>query len=471
MSASLGELLAGVGLPTLAGHARLTGAEPVLRSSFRVDAAAQASIAASGLAAAAIHAARGAPMQTVACDMRAAAVEFRSERHLRRGDETPKDPWDSIAGLYPTRDGFVRLHTNFAHHRDAVLAVLGCANSRGAVAAALAQRDAVAFETEATARGCCVSAFRTHAQWLAHPQSDALAAQPLVAIERIGAAPPTRLPAAAARPLAGLRVLDLTRVIAGPVAGRTLAAHGADVLHITAPHLPSIETLVMDTGRGKRNASLDLRREGARFAELVAGADALLRSYRDGALAGLGFSDETLAELRPGIVIGHLSAYGVAGPWGGKRGFDSLTQTSTGFNADEADAANSQTGSAVGAQTGSAGGPRVLPCQALDHASGYLLAMGVMAAWLRRAEEGGSWRVRVSLARTGLWLRTLGRIDGFAAAEPTQADIADLLETHPSGFGPLTAVRHAAILADTPAFEALPAMPLGSHAAEWLTQS
>lgn len=458
MSAFLADLLAGVGLPGLAPHARLTGAEPVLRSSFRVDLAAQVTIAAAGLAAAALHAARGAAMQGVAVDLRHAAVEFRSERHLRRGDDAPRDPWDPIAGLYPTRDGFVRLHTNFPHHRNAVLAVLGCTNTREAVAAALAQRDSVPFETEATARGCCVSAFRTHAQWLDHPQADALAAQPLVAIERIGAAPPTPLPPAAARPLAGFRVLDLTRVIAGPVAGRTLAAHGADVLHVTAPHLPSIETLVMDTGRGKRCAALDLRTDGGRFAALVGEADAMLRSYREGALAGLGFSDERLAALRPGIVIGHLSAYGVTGPWGGKRGFDSLTQTSTGINADEADAAGEAT-------------PRVLPCQALDHASGYLLALGVMAAWIRRATEGGSWRVRVSLARTGMWLRSLGRIDGFSAVEPTQADIADLLETHPSGFGPLTAVRHAAILADTPAFEALPAMPLGSHPAEWLPRA
>lgn len=452
------DILRGAGLPPdLAGHAILTGAAPVLRSSFRVDAAAQASIAASGLAAAAIHAARGAAMQSVAVDMRHAAVEFRSERHLRIDGEGRGEGWDAIAGLYPTRDGFVRLHTNFPHHRAGVLALLNCAATREAVAAELAKRDSVAFETEATAAGLCVSAFRTHAQWLAHPQCDALAAQPLVAIERIGDAPRTALPPAAARPLAGLRVLDLTRVIAGPVAGRTLAAHGADVLHITAPHLPSIPLLVMDTGRGKRCAELDLRVEGARFAALVSGADALLRSYREGALEGLGFGDERLAELRPGIVIGHLSAYGVAGPWGGKRGFDSLTQTSTGINADEADAAGEAT-------------PRVLPCQALDHASGYLLAMGVMAAMLRRAEEGGSWRVRVSLARTGMWLRTLGRIEGFGATEPTQDDIAELLETQPSDFGALTAVRHAAILSDTPALEGQ-ARALGSSRAEWLSSS
>jgi hypothetical protein len=323
------------------------------------------------------------------------------------------------------------------------------------VAGELLTRRSLAFETEATAAGLCVSALRSHAQWLAHPQSDALAAQPLVTIERIGEAPKTPLPAAAARPLQGLRVLDLTRVIAGPVAGRTLAAHGADVLHITAPHLPSIPALVMDTGRGKRNAALDLRQDGARFAELLTGADAMLRSYREGALASLGFSDERMAALRPGIIIGHLSAYGVMGPWGGKRGFDSLTQTATGMNADEAAAA----GDAL---------PRVLPCQALDHASGYLLATGVMAAMIRRAEEGGSWRVRVSLARTGMWIRSLGRMaDGFSVIEPSQENIADLLETHASDFGELTAVRHAALLQETPAMEG-PAMKLGSSAATWL---
>jgi hypothetical protein len=450
------DLLRTLGLPPgLADHARLTGTEPILRSSFRVDAAAQASIAVSGLAAAALHAARGAAMQDVAVDMRHAAVEFRSERHLRRNATEERDPWDSIAGLYPSRDGFLRLHTNFPHHRAGILALLGCAPTRDAVAAELLKRDSVAFETEATAAGLCVAAFRTHAQWLAHPQSDVLAAQPLVCIERIGDAPRIPLPPAAARPLAGLKVLDLTRVIAGPVAGRTLAGHGADVLHITAPHLPSIPALVMDTGRGKRNAELDLRRDGARFGQLLTGADAMLRSYREGALAGHGFSDEAMAALRPGLVIGHLSAYGAVGPWGGKRGFDSLTQTTTGINADEAAAA----GEAL---------PRVLPCQALDHASGYLLATGVMAALIRRAEEGGTWRVRVSLARTGIWLRSLGRIDGFSASEPTQNDIADLLETHDGGFGPLTAVRHAAILAATPAVDG-PAMQLGSSQAEWLS--
>ncbi len=161
----ISDILQGAGLPPgLADHAILTGAEPVLRSSFRVDAAARGSIAASGLVAAAIHAARGADMQSVAVDMRHAAVEFRSERHLRIDGEGRGEGWDAIAGLYPSRDGFVRLHTNFPHHRAGILALLGCAPTREAVAAELLKRDSVAFETEATAAGLYVSAFRTHAE-------------------------------------------------------------------------------------------------------------------------------------------------------------------------------------------------------------------------------------------------------------------------------------------------------------------
>jgi len=442
-----------LGVVGVTGDAVLTGAAPVQPSSFPVDAVAQATIAACGVAAAAIHAARGAARPAVHCDMRAAAIEFRSEQHLRPGREA----WDSIAGLYRSADGWLRLHTNFPHHRAGILSLLGCAGERDAVQAALLTRPSEAFETEATAAGLCVAAYRTRDEWFAHPHAAALEAQPLVIIERIGDAPRIPLPPAADAPLRGLRLLDLTRVIAGPVAGRTLAHHGADVLHITAPHLPSIPALVMDTGRGKRNAHMDLRTDAARFAELVAGADALACSYRAGALAALGFSDERLAALRPGIVVAHLSAYGVQGPWAGKRGFDSLVQTATGINAEEAAAAGEEK-------------PRVLPCQALDHASGYLLALGIMAAWLRRAEEGGSWRVRVSLARTGHWIRGLPRMEGgFAVKNPTQDEVADLLETHESGFGPLTTVRHAALLEGIAAHPG-PTMPLGTSVAEWLTR-
>jgi crotonobetainyl-CoA:carnitine CoA-transferase CaiB-like acyl-CoA transferase len=436
----------------------LTGADPVLPSSFAVGTAAQASIALSALAAGAIWRQRTGRAQRVAVDMRHAAAEFRSERLIRVDGQEAGEGWDRIAGAYPCGDGrWVRLHTNFPHHRDGVLALLGCAYDRDAVAAALRDWRAFDFEQASADAGLAVAALRSFAEWDAHPQSAAIAARPAVAITRIGDAPPVPFAPSRDRPLSGLRVLELTRVVAGPVAGRTLAAHGANVLLLTSPALPAIPVLVMDTGRGKHSAHLDLRDPdgAATMRDLLRGTDVFLQGYRPGGLAGLGFAPQDAARLRPGIVCVSLSAYGTAGPWGGRRGFDSLVQTATGFNAAEAEAAGLDT-------------PKPLPAQALDHASGYLLAFGALAALHRRATEGGSWHVEVSLARTGHWLRSLGRVpDGLACPEPTPADTADYLEDSLSGFGRLTAVRHAAQMAETPAHWACASVHLGTDQAAW----
>ncbi|MGH7041825.1 MAG: CoA transferase [Acetobacteraceae bacterium] len=457
------EALAGLwtelGLPPAVLHdADLSGADPVLPSSFALGAAAQAAIGASGLAASAIHQLRGGARQTVAVAMRHAATDFHSEGWLTFDGKARGDGWDRIAGLYPCADGrWVRLHTNFPHHREGVLKLLGCAYDRAEVAIALLAWNALAFEDAAAAAGLCVTAQRSFAEWDAHPQGRAVQAEPLIAIERIGDAPPHPLPPCADRPLAGVRVLDLTRVIAGPVCGRTLAAHGADVLLITAPHLFNPPALEIDTGRGKRSAFLDLREPAARetLAGLLDEADIFVQGYRGGALAGHGFGPERVAQSRPGIVYVSLCAFGFTGPWSGRRGFDSLTQTASGFNTAEAEAAGETK-------------PRPLPVQALDHASGYLLAAGALAALYRRASEGGSWHVRVSLARTGHWIRGLGRVsDGLACPAPQRADIAAFLEESDSGFGRLSAVRHAAALSATPAHWSLPSVPRGTHPPRW----
>lgn len=456
---ALGELWRLAGLdPARRPTTRLGGADPVQPSSFAVGTAAAASIAAAGAAAAAVHEARGGPAQPVAVDMTHALAEFHSERHMRvEGHESHE--WDLIAGLYRCGDGrWIRLHTNHEHHRDAALRVLDCAYDREAVARALASRGAEEVETAIFEAGGVATMTRNLGEWAAHPQGAAAATLPPLLIERIGEAPPTPLPPAGARPLAGLRVLDLTKVIAGPVAGRTLAAHGADVLHVTAPHLPVLPALTMDTGRGKRCTSLDLRdpAQAAGLRALAAEADIFLQGYRPGAIAGRGFTPEALAALRPGIVCVSLSAWGHLGPWSGRRGFDSLVQNANGMNEAEREA-------------GGEAKPRPLPCQALDHASGYLLAFGAMAALLRRAERGGSWLVRVSLAGTGEWIKRLGRVEGGIAA-PGIADVTPFLEASDSGFGRMTAVRHAAMLPATPARWALPSTPLGSHPPAWLAR-
>ncbi|MBR1283796.1 CoA transferase [Bradyrhizobium sp. AUGA SZCCT0177] len=436
---------------------KLTGEEPQLPSSFRVAAAAQASVAATGLAAAGIWKLRSGQSQDVTVDMRHAVVECRSERYLRVDDKPPPPAWDAIAGVYQTRDArFVRLHTNFPHHRDAVCKVLNCKPERDEVQAALMQWDGEAFETAAYAAGGVVSMMRSYDEWSVTPHARALAGLPLITIEKIGDAAPKPWPKGD-RPLAGLRVLDLSRVIAGPVAGRTLAAHGADVLLISGPNLPAIPWLTIDTGRGKLTSFVELKSEQGRavFRDLVAQADIISQGYRPLAIAGLGFAPEEAARISPGIVYVTLSAYGHAGPWAERRGFDSLVQTSTGFNHAE--------GQAAGVD-----GPKELPAQMLDHATGYLMAFGAMMAKARQSREGGSWHVRVSLAQTGRWLWNLGRVaDGFKTGDLKGETVMPFIEEVASGFGALRSVRHSALLSKTPAFWARPAMPLGSHPPQW----
>ncbi|MBV8095363.1 MAG: CoA transferase [Acetobacteraceae bacterium] len=443
--------------PAALDSLKLRGADPVLPSSFHVGEAAATATGLSALAAAELWHMRSGRRQQVSVDFRHAAAAFRSDRYLRVNGRPMPEAWDRIAGLYRCGDGnWVRLHTNFPHHRDGMLKLLGCEYDREAVAHALQYWRSFDLEDAAAAAGLCAAALRSFEQWDSHPQGVAVPTQPLVCIEPIGEAPAVPLPEGD-RPLAQIRVLDLTRVIAGPVCGRALAAYGADVLLITSPHLPSIQPLLVDTSRGKLSAQLDLREEGAReiLAGLVRNADIFVQSYRPGAIASLGFGPKQVAELRPGIVYVSLSAYGWAGPWSDRRGFDSLVQTATGFNVAEAQASGQNE-------------PRPLPAQVLDHASGYLMAFGAVAGLYRRATEGGSWHVRVSLARTGFWLHELGRVPrGFDCPDPRREDVQDLLETSQSEFGELTTVRPPAQFSETPAYWERPSSAPGAHPPAW----
>jgi crotonobetainyl-CoA:carnitine CoA-transferase CaiB-like acyl-CoA transferase len=444
------------------GSVTLTGEDPALPSSFRVGTAAQATVAAAGLAAAEVWRQRTKRAQAVSVDMRHAAIEFRSERYMRLDGKPPGPAWDKIAGIYSTGDGRkVRLHTNFPHHRDGMLKLLGSAYELEAVQAALAKWQGEAFETAAAEAGLVATMMRSPAEWAAHPQGQAVANLPLFQISKIGEAPARPLlgfpEEDERRPLAGIRVLDLTRVIAGPVCGRTLAAHGADVMRITAPHLPGLPELDIDTGRGKLSAGVDLRATDDRdwLRALVREAHVFVQGYRPGTIAARGFSPEALAEMRPGIVVVSLSAYGHEGPWAARRGFDSLVQNASGINVAEAEAA-------------SVAAPKELPAQALDHASGYLMAFAAMMALARKAREGGSWHVRVSLAQTGHWLTALGRVEsGFGCPEPTADEIKALVDEMDTPFGRLGFIRHAAQLSETPAHWSRPPVRLGAHAPVW----
>lgn len=436
---------------------RLTGAEPALSSSFRTGTIAQATIAASALAASEVDHARNGRAQQVTVDMRHAVAEFISERLYTIDGKPPAWGWDKIAGTYQTGDGrWVRLHTNFPHHRAGILDMLSVPYERDAVAAALKGWRGQDYEDEVARRGIVGTMMRSPAEWAAHPQGVAIASLPLLEIVKIGESPARPLPRGA-RPLSGVRVLDLTRVLAGPVCGRTLAAHGADVLRVTGPHLPDIPGLDVDTGRGKLSTHIDLRSsEGkAALSALLENADIFVQGYRPGGIAERGFSPEQAAKVRPGIVYVSLCAWSHVGPWASRRGFDSLVQTATGINRAEAEVAGVDK-------------PVELPCQALDHGAGYLMATGAMIALKRRAEIGGSWLVRASLAQVGHWLTRLGRVpNGRSAAPITRADVPHLLEESPSQHGMMSALRHAGHLSETPPFWERPSVPLGTHPASW----
>lgn len=336
----------------------------------------------------------------VAPDAGRVAVAFTSERWLKVDGAMPT-PFAPLSGFFRTRDGWVRTHGNYPHHAAALRAVLRLADAadRDAAAAALVGHDAAEVSAAVTARGgLCVPVQRED------PDADRrLRAQPLLRIARIGAAPSRALPAGTPEaPLRGIRVLDLTRVIAGPVATRTLALLGADVLRIDPPHLPEIDWQHLDTGHGKRSALLDLATDAgrARLRDLLTSADVIALGYRSAALDRLGLSPAAIATAHPGIVILRHSAWGDA-----RRGFDSLVQAASGI---------------AWLESPDGGTPGALPAQALDHATGYLLAAAAMTLLARRARVGGSWLAETSLRRVAAELLGMAR-----TGEPTGRGLTD----------------------------------------------
>ena len=443
--AALRELLA---LGPFEGEAQIHGADPVLKTPYRVGAAGAAALAATGIAAAELWRLRTGKGQRIAVDLAAAAASLKSTAYLRIDGRAPQAQWDPFSLFYAVKDGrWVRFHTNYAHHRAAALGVLGVGEDVEAAKHAAAGWDGLALEEAVHAAGGCAALVRSAEEWAAHPHAVAVAGQPLLEIERIGDAPPMPLPKAE-RPLSGVRVLDLTRVLAGPTAAKTLAEHGADVLKITAAHLPDSGEVDIDTGIGKLSAQLDLREANGldTLKALIREADVFSQSYRPGALAARGLSPEALAKLRPGIVCVSLSAWGPSGPWQDRRGFDSIVQCVSG----------------MAVAQGSAGAPKLLPCSAIDYVSGYLMAFGAMVALARRAKEGGSWRVRVALARVGQWIVDLGRVDPAGAVEPPAAT----MQTR-SPAGVITHLKPVVQLSETPPFWARPPVPLGHDQPEW----
>ncbi|KAJ8613728.1 hypothetical protein MRB53_036870 [Persea americana] len=443
---------------------------PGLPSSFKVGHLAQACIALAASTATLVYSERTSspsPCVTVAPDH--AVAEFKSvELHTIDGVR-PYPARAEIGGLHKTLDGYVRIHDSFINHREAIKKLLGCqgADDRDAIARAVRGWKAIQLESAAIQCGAVVAALRTMDEWAAHPQAKATPSFEIL-LEKIAEGSPgipvNMRSAAADKCLRGVRVVEMTRVIAAPVAGRTLAAHGANVIWVTSPNLPDLPELDRDMARGKRTVSLDIDDEHDlnKLKELLEDANVFIQSYRPGSLAAKGLDPMSLARTSKtgGIIWATLSAYGPDGPWARRRGFDSLVQTCTGLNASEAE------------HHGHGEEAKVLPCQALDHASGYLLAAGINAALYKQITEGGSYKVEVCLAGTAAYLASLGRLEGHCAFSckniETQDDVAeDVLETRDSTFGKIRAVKHAARIEGLDVgYEIMP-KPLGSDKPTW----
>jgi crotonobetainyl-CoA:carnitine CoA-transferase CaiB-like acyl-CoA transferase len=443
-----------------AGAVSLSGPRHVLPSPYDVTGLAVGSLAAAALAVAELHGLRrGGTPPAVELGSEEAALAFRCERYLEPVGWALPPAWDRIAGVYRTRDGFIRLHTNYPHHREAALRVLGAGAERDAVAAAVAHWSGPQLEAAVVEAGGCAAAMRSPAQWRAHPQGASVVQQPLVHRETLRSgmqAPRWATAPSGNRPLSGIRVLDLTRVIAGPLATRWLAAHGAEVLRLDPPGFEEMGALIPETTVGKRRAYLDLRTPSGRavFEQLLDDADVLVHGYRTDALSRLGYHRDRLKADFPELIVTQHNAYGFDGPWRNRRGFDSLVQMSCGI-------------AARGMGVYASEVPHPLPAQVLDHSTGYLLAGATCRALSERLLHGRVIYSRLSLARSAHALTSHGEVGRADAPEPSADLVARYLERADSAFGPLRRVRVPGRIDGVAPSYPVPAGSLGSHPASF----
>lgn len=455
---AVAEVLRGAGMQAPGPDALVfEGRSPDLGARHRIVEACACAAGAQAGAAARLHEQRSGIAQQVAVDLAHAALALRPGR-LQTQNGHSMDPHtivnEPVNGFFRCGDGrWIFLVGSYPHLRNGLLRLLDCANDKPAIARAVARWDGAALEEAAALDRLTAGLVRTPAEWSAHPQAGTLNGQPVVAVEKIAEGAPMPLPPAQ-RPLSGLRVLDLTHVIAGPVLARTLAEHGAEVLHVSSPRWPDPLPMIMDTGIGKRSAYLALERAADRetMRGLLARCDVFVQSWRPGSMERLGYGPADVAAMRPGIVYVSASAFGLEGPWATRGAFDQIAQCVSGIAHVEGDGET----------------PRLVPTYLMnDYLSAYLGAAGVARALARRSREGGSYHVKVSLARTSMWVQSLGPPDRGAADQADTVPDARFMERRSSPFGELEQLRPVAKLSRTPARWVLPPEPLGASRPAW----
>lgn len=434
----------------------IEGEDPVLASPFHLGEGAATALALVGQEANRAWMERGGASQSLSLNIRHAAASLHSYVVLECQGAAPLTPraGANVTAIWGCGDGrFIHLHGSFTHG-PGILAELGLDGNATAeeIAAACKQRGAFELEDALAAKGLCCAVCRTNEEWLAHPQGQVLAAKPVVEVTKIGEAPPQPWKEGE-RPLSGVRVLDLTRVLAGPTCARTLAEHGADVLHIASPNLPTIERFEMDTGHGKRQAWIDLNdpAQADTLRELVRGADVFSQGFQHRSLERRGFGVQQLAELRPGIIYVSENAFGHDGPWQERPGWEQLAQSTTGVAV------------AQGIER-----PTLAPAAMNDYTTGYFAALGTMMALRRRAVEGGSWSVRVSLSQTSMWYYRLGTdLDRNEASGI--GDVSPFMEEHDTPYGYMKHLRPPLRMSKTDPHWNVPTSPLGSGQPVWVS--
>jgi len=458
--AILDDVLATAGAAPAGDAVTLRGADPVLPTPPRTGELGAAAIAAAALAAARLFEQRTGRAQRVTVDVDAAAAAMRSWTYLAHVAAPPRALSGGQPGgqqFFATEDDrWIFLHRRAAHHAARQERVLGCGPSDAQVAEAVRRWKGADLEEAIVAADACAALVRTHEEWAGLEQALAVAELPLLEVTKIGDSGPE--PAGSGdRPLGELRVLDVTHVLAGPTCARTLAEHGADVLRIGPNSSGDANPMQRDTGHGKRSAALDLKTVdgAATLRGLLRDADVFSQGYRPGALAALDFSPADAADLRPGIVYVSMTAFGKLGPWRERRGYDSVVQSASGFCAEVA----------------VDGEPKFLPVSALDYVTGYLAAFGTQVALARRATEGGSYHVQVSLAQTGRYLhalpRTTERERAARSRELPAARLAELLTETDTPFGRLRHLAPAARMSVTPPRWDLPTVPMNHDTPVW----
>ncbi len=453
----------GLGMPD-AGEVTITGSDPVYSARFKIGETTANILAGIGVAVTDIHEMKTGRRQKVAIDVRHAAATCKSSKYLKQRAKdggwelvpaTPSmDHMRSITQPWQCRDGrWILPHFNLPHLHDRVIGVLGCESNADAVAKAISKWDSHELEEAIATAGACGSIVRSNAEWLEHPHGKMLSAKPLVEITKIGETEPIPFPAGE-RPLSGIRVLDLTRILAGPMAARTLAENGADVLMVTAEHLPQVPEHVKDTSHGKRSTFLDLNNadDRATIKKLIKNADVFSQGYRPGIMDKFGLSPEQVAKERPGIVYLSISCYGHGGPFSSRPGWEQIAQAATGICLDNGDAR-----------------PKLLPASACDYTTGYNGAYGVLLALARRAREGGSYHVRVSLCRSGMYVYKQGHVQySKPNMELSDAELDAIMIESSGGQGTLKHLGPVLQMSETKPYWDKASPRLGSSRPEWV---